>query len=81
VKRLFQEFIIGPRVFKKQGKKIAVINISIKQEDLDFIRKLIEASKIKPVIDRSYPLSETAEAFRYYAKGHARGKVAITIGK
>jgi NADPH:quinone reductase-like Zn-dependent oxidoreductase len=41
--------------------------------------KLIEAGKIKPVIDRTYPLREAHEAFRYLDKEHARGKVVITV--
>ena len=48
-------------------------------EDLVFIKELIEAAKIKPIIDRCYPLSEVAEAFRYLEKKHARGKIVITI--
>jgi NADPH:quinone reductase-like Zn-dependent oxidoreductase len=77
--RLFQEFFIGPRIFKNSDKKVAVINLQINPGDLVFITELIEAGKVKPVIDRSYPLSEVPEAFRYYAKGHTRGKVVITV--
>jgi NADPH:quinone reductase-like Zn-dependent oxidoreductase len=44
-----------------------------------FIRDLLEDGQIRPVIDECYPLSKTAEAFRYFEKGHARGKVVITI--
>jgi len=43
------------------------------------MKELIEAGKAKPVIDRCYPLSKVAEALRYYAEGHARGKVVIAI--
>jgi len=64
---------------QKEGKRIAVINPKLQHEDLDFLTGLIEAGKVKPVIDRRYPLSQTAEAFKYYGKGHARGKVVITI--
>jgi len=49
------------------------------KEDIIFVRDLIEAGKVKPVIDRVYPLSEVAEAHRYMEKGHARGKVIITM--
>ncbi len=49
------------------------------QEDLLALHELIEAGKVKPVIDRTYPLRETPEAFRYLNKGHARGKVIITV--
>jgi NADPH:quinone reductase-like Zn-dependent oxidoreductase len=47
--------------------------------DLDAVRGLIEAGKVLPVIDRSYPLRETPEAFRYLEEEHARGKVVITL--
>jgi len=43
------------------------------------MKELIEAGKVKPVIDKRYQLSEVAEALRYYAEGHSRGKVAITV--
>ena len=49
------------------------------QKDLVFIKGLVEAGKVKPVIDRCYPLSKAAEAFRYLGEGHARGKVVITV--
>lgn len=49
------------------------------KEDVIFLRDLIEAGKVKSVIDRCYPLNEVAEAHRYMEKGHARGKVLITI--
>jgi NADPH:quinone reductase-like Zn-dependent oxidoreductase len=46
---------------------------------LVFIKELVEAGKVKPVIDRHYPLSEVPEAFRYLEKKHAHGKVVITV--
>ena len=54
---------------------IAIIN----HEDLVFMKELIEAGKVVPVIDRRYPLRQTAEALRYLEQEHARGKVVITI--
>ena len=48
-------------------------------EDLLVLKELIEAGKVRPVIDRTYPLTETADAFRYLEAGHARGKVVITV--
>jgi len=48
-------------------------------EDLLALKELIEAGKVTPVIDRSYPLSEAAKAIRYLEQGHARGKVVITV--
>ncbi len=49
------------------------------KEDLLVIKELIEAGKIRSVIDRTYPLSKSAEAIGYLEKGHARGKVVITM--
>jgi len=50
-----------------------------KNEDLIVLKELIEAGKITPVIDRTYPLNETPDAFQYLDEGHARGKVVITV--
>lgn len=49
------------------------------QQDLMIIKELLEAGKIKPVIDRCYPLAELPEALHYLSDGHARGKIVITI--
>ncbi len=51
-----------------------------KEQDLDFLAELYEAGKVKPVIDRRYPLSEVPEAFRYLEAGYARGKIVIAVG-
>ncbi len=47
--------------------------------DLVFLRNLIDSGRVSPVLDRTYPLSDTPEAFRYLERGHARGKVVITV--
>jgi NADPH:quinone reductase-like Zn-dependent oxidoreductase len=48
-------------------------------EDLVVLTELIEAGKVTPVIDRSYPLSDTTQAVDHVGSGHARGKVVITV--
>ena len=52
---------------------------NLNSKDMDFLKELIEADKVTPVIDEIYPLSEFREAFRYLDKGHARGKIVITV--
>jgi NADPH:quinone reductase-like Zn-dependent oxidoreductase len=49
------------------------------KEDLKLLSDLMQTGKVIPVIDRTYKLSETAEAMRYFEEGHARGKVVIAV--
>ena len=49
------------------------------QEALVTLKELIESGKVTPVIDRTYPLSQTPEAMRYLEEGHVRGKLVITV--
>ena len=61
------------------GQKLCGLNAKVNQEDLRTVGELIEAGKLTPVIDRTYPLVETPEALRYLELGHPSGKVVITI--
>jgi len=51
----------------------------LKQNDLLALKELLEAGKVTPVIDRTYPLSQAREAIGYFGEGHAHGKVVITV--
>ncbi len=67
-------------MFARGGsKKAGPLAVKSSVEDLVFIKALIEAGKVVPVIDRRYPLSEVSEALRYYGERHSRGKVVITM--
>ena len=77
--RMFQVLFLRPWISMTGSKKIGVMLANINKKDLVFMKELLEAGKVVPVIDRRYPLSEVAEAIRYLEEGHARGKVIITF--
>lgn len=60
-------------------KKILFLTAKPKTKDLEFVVKLANEGKIKPVIEKFYPLDKTAEAVRYLQEGHAKGKVIIKV--
>jgi NADPH:quinone reductase-like Zn-dependent oxidoreductase len=77
--QIFIAMLLGPFISMTGSKKLGNLMVKANKEDLVFVKELLEVSKVVPVIDRRYPLSEVAEALRYYEEGHARGKVVITV--
>jgi NADPH:quinone reductase-like Zn-dependent oxidoreductase len=60
------------------GQRVTFYVAQTNPEDLVYLRDLMESGKLRPVIDRTYPLSEAREAVRYVGTGQARAKVVIT---
>jgi len=80
VKQFMQAILLGSLVSEKGGRKLVSMGISeAKQEDLATLAELLKDGKIRPVIDRSYPLEQIVEAFSYVEGSHAQGKVVITV--
>jgi NADPH:quinone reductase-like Zn-dependent oxidoreductase len=78
-KQIFRSLFLGPWLSLGRRKRIGILVARMNQKDLTFLAELLESGKIKPVIDRRYPLSETAAAMRYLEEGHAKGKIVITM--
>ena len=76
--RFFQTMLLGPWISMFGSKKMGTVGAK-PNEGLAYVLELFEAGKVVPVIDRRYPLSEVAEAFRYFGEGHVQGKIVITM--
>ncbi len=76
--QIFEATLRGP-LMSRGGKTLGALFAQPNADDLAFLGELIEAGVVKPVVERCYPLSETADALRYLGTGHARGKVVIGV--
>jgi NADPH:quinone reductase-like Zn-dependent oxidoreductase len=74
-----QTMLAGPLLSRIGSRKTRFYIANINKKDLDLLKDLLAAGKVVPVIDRRYPLSGVADAFRYLEAGHAQGKVVITF--
>lgn len=77
--QLFQAALQGRQTSKNGNKKTSVVSLVQNQQDLVFMKELLESGKVVPVIDDCYPLSKVADALWYFEKEHARGKVIVTV--
>ena len=78
LKQVMKALLLGP-FYSLGSKKVRMLAAKPSAEDLACIVRLVEEGRVKPVIDRTYPLAQTAEAVRYQSEGHAMGKVTITV--
>jgi len=80
--QMTQAMIQGPWISMTGSQKMGNMGVAKpNQKDLVTMKELLETGKVKPVIDRCYPLSEVPAAIRYLEEGHARGKVVITVAQ
>ncbi|MBS4201208.1 NAD(P)-dependent alcohol dehydrogenase [Bacillus sp. FJAT-49732] len=76
--RILQLLLLRPLI-SLTGKNMSLLIHKPNQNDQNIIKKFFEAGNVVPIIDRCYPLSEAAQALRYFGEGHAKGKVVISI--
>jgi len=79
--QMLQAMLLVTLLSRIGRKKMCLFLAKVNKKDLVFLKDLLEARKIVPVIDRRYPLSRVAEALRYLEEGHAQGKVVITFDR
>jgi NADPH:quinone reductase-like Zn-dependent oxidoreductase len=77
--RIFQAMLLAPFLSRIGSKKTCFFIANINRKDLAFLKELLEAGKVVPVIDRRYALSEAADALRYLEERHARGKIVLAV--
>jgi NADPH:quinone reductase-like Zn-dependent oxidoreductase len=79
VPQIVQAMSLAPLLSRMGRKKTRFFIANINQQDLVFLKELLETGKVVPVIDRRYPLSEAAEALRYLEQRHAQGKIVLSV--
>lgn len=78
-RQIFESLMMGPLVSRRGGQTVTNLFASPNAADRAFVKDLIEAGNVTPVIDRTYPLENTAEAVHHVGASHALGKVIIRI--
>ena len=79
VATMLQVLLLRPWIRRTTGKKIRILAVRPNTEDVGFVKELIEAGRVMPIIDKTYPPSEVPEAISYVGDGRAQGKVVITM--
>lgn len=76
---ILQAMLVGPLLSIAGSNKMGIVMAKQDKKNLIFLRDLLESGKLVPVIERTYPLREAADALRYLEQGHAKGKAIVTI--
>jgi len=76
---ILQVLLFGPFISRKEGKKIGIVMHKPNPADITVLNDFFEEGKVKPVVDKCFPLNETSAAIRYLGEGYVMGKVIITI--
>jgi NADPH:quinone reductase-like Zn-dependent oxidoreductase len=74
-----RQMLAAPLLSLVVGQRLRAVTGTERAEDLLVLKELIEAGKVMPAVDRSYPLAETADAIRHLRSGRARGKLVVTV--
>ncbi|KAA0547055.1 NAD(P)-dependent alcohol dehydrogenase [Bacillus sp. BGMRC 2118] len=77
--QMYQTLMLGPIYSMSGSRKMHNLLQRTNKNDLNFVKDLLETRKMKPVIDRIYPLDQVKEALHYFNEGHAQGKVVLTM--
>jgi len=78
-RQIFEGLLLGPVVSRFGGKTMRSFLANLTPEDLGILKDLLEAGKLKSVIERTYPFSDIIEALSYFGEGHAKGKIVINL--
>lgn len=78
--QIFSTMFFGP-LLSMGDKKVQLLSAKPNRNDLEFLAKLVEEGKLKPVIEKIYSIDEAPKAMHYLMKGHARGKVVINVAQ
>ncbi len=78
-KQMAEALFLGPWLSEKKGRKLKGVDMKPKLADLEFLRELLEAGKLNPVIDKRFSLADVPAAIAYLETGHAQGKVVISV--
>lgn len=76
---MLKEMIQGSLISLTSDKKVMLGEAKVTADDMNFLKELVESGKINPVIDRTYPFGQIAEAHAYVEKGHKKGNVAVIL--